>query len=132
MATSPFAAHQFEGFSGDTTPPTIQVVLDPGILWPPDRRIVEVTASITVSDDTDSNPRVSLVSITSSDPDSGMDPLDVPNDIQGADFGSDDRHFQLRAERGTADRVYKVTYRVMDLAGNSTLATATVTVKKPK
>jgi len=60
------------------------------------------------------------------------DPLDVPNDIQGADFGSADRHFQLRAERGTADRVYKVTYRVMDLAGNSTLATATVTVKKPK
>ena len=39
---------------------------------------------------------------------------------------------RLRAERGTVDRTYKVTYRVMDLAGNSSLATATVAVKKPK
>jgi hypothetical protein len=54
----------------------------------------------------------------------------VPNDIQGAVFGSDDRSFALRAERhGNGNgRVYTITYRATDDAGNTTLATAIVTV----
>ena len=38
--------------------------------------------------------------------------------------------FKLRAERagGEEDRVYTITYEVTDFCGNSTLATATVTV----
>jgi len=57
----------------------------------------------------------------------------VPDDIDEAAFGTDDRSFELRATRasGSSDgRVYTITYRATDSAGNSTLATATVLVPR--
>ena len=54
----------------------------------------------------------------------------VESDIEGAEFGTDDRQFSLRAERsgGEGGRVYTITYRARDAAGNTATATATVTV----
>lgn len=79
---------------------------------------------------------MTLVSIRSNEPDNGLGDGDTPNDIQGADYGSDDRQFQLRAERsgkGTG-RVYTVTYAVTYRPANAlspsieTMVTAAVTV----
>ncbi len=67
LTTQPFPVSQFEGFVGDTTPPIIDVVLNPSMLWPPNHRMVEVKAEITVLDETDPDPEVRLVSITSSE-----------------------------------------------------------------
>ena len=55
---------------------------------------------------------------------------DTPNDIQGAALGTDDRSFQLRAERSAkgTGRIYTVTYRATDASGNGKTASATVTV----
>ena len=76
--------------------------------------------------DADPNATVTLLSVTSNEPDNGLGDGDRPNDI----VILDDFTFDLRAERsGTGDgRVYTITYQVTDFCGNSTVASATVTV----
>ena len=106
----------------DTTPPTLSVALSPNSIWPPNNKMVPITATITVSDLCDPNPQVRLVSITSNGP------LGA-GDIQ-AILNADTRSFQLRATRaGSGDgRIYTVTYRATDASGNSTVKTAQVLV----
>lgn len=130
LTTDAFLARQFEGFTEDDNPPSLEVSLSPRLLWPPNHRLVDVEATITVQDDVDPHPVVRLVSISSSEPGNGLGDGDTPNDIQGADTGTDDRQFQLRAERsGTgADRTYTVVYEATDSAGNVTTVSTTVTV----
>ena len=49
-----------------------------------------------------------------------------------AAFGTDDRQFELRAERsgGGSGRVYTITYEAEDHSGNKTTRSVTVTVPK--
>ena len=63
-------------------------------------------------------------------PDSGLDPDDMPNDIQGWTTGTDDRSGLLRAERFKNARIYTLTYQAEDLAGNTAPCQPTVTVPK--
>jgi hypothetical protein len=114
----------------DTTPLSLRVTLTPSVLWPPNHRLVTITADIQVSDGTDPVPAVTLVSITSSEPDDGLGDGDTAGDIQSASIGTDDRTFQLRAERsGTGPgRVYTVVYRATDRYGNARTVTAQVFV----
>ncbi len=109
----------------DTTPPTLQVAPSPSSLWPPNNKLVAVTAAVAVSDGLDPNPRVRLVSITCDD---GCNPT---NDIVGTAFGTDDREFKLRAQRagGGEGRTYTITYSATDAAGNAAQQTATVKVR---
>ncbi len=130
FTTGPFLASQFEGFVADTTPPTLEVSVSPSILSPPNHRLVTIGASVTAQDNLDPNPTVELVSITANEPVNGKGDGNTESDIEDAAFGTDDREFTLRAERsGTGKgRIYTITYRARDAAGNATLATATVTV----
>ena len=108
----------------DTTPPTLSVTLTPATLWPPNNKLVPVTASITVKDDYDPAPEIKLESITASET------LAV-GDIQDAQFAADDRSFSLAAKRAgnnMAGRIYIVTYSATDASGNKATASATVTV----
>jgi uncharacterized repeat protein (TIGR01451 family) len=119
----------------DVVAPTLSVSVSPTFLWPPNHKLVEVTATITASDDCDPDPVVMLVSITSNEPEFGfLGNGDKGPDIVGAAFGTDDRAFFLRAERGTrahsTGRVYTIVYRVTDASGNTTEASTTVTVPK--
>ena len=119
----------------DTAPPSLHVTLSPNALWPPNHRLVQITATVQTSDGCDANPAVALVSITSNEPDNGLGDGDQPNDIQAVaggpiPFGTDVRAFLLRAERsgsGTG-RVYIVNYMVRDASGNESLASAQVFV----
>jgi hypothetical protein len=109
----------------ETTAPVVEVTATPDTLWPPDHRYRDVTASVSVTD-ADPSTAVELVSVTSNEPDNGEDDGNTVNDIVIVD----DFHFELRAERsgvGTG-RVYTITYLVTDACGNSTSASATVTV----
>jgi len=109
---------------GDTTPPTLSVTLTPVTLWPPNNKMVSVTATITVKDDYDPEPEIKLESITASE-------TLAANDIQNAQLGTDDRQFSLTAEReGTnlAGRIYTITYSATDASGNKTTASATTIV----
>ena len=110
----------------DAVPPLVEVSVTPDTLWPPNHKYVTVQATVDVSDNIDPNPTLTLVSVTSNEPDNGLGDGDTPDDIViVGDFT-----FKLRAERsGTGDgRIYTITYQVTDACGNSTIATATVTV----
>jgi hypothetical protein len=110
----------------DDVPPTLEPTVSPDTLWPPNHKYVTVVPKPNVSDNTDPNPTVTLVSVTSNEPDDGLGDGDMPNDIVINEDGTID----LRAERsGTGDgRIYTITYRATDACGNTTEATATVTV----
>lgn len=113
----------------DSTPPTLSVTLTPSTLWPPNRKMVPVTATINVRDDFDPNPVVQLVSITANEQ-LGKDDISVKGGKLTNIF-TDTRQFQIMAERegkNKVGRIYTVTYTAFDGSGNQTRASATVTV----
>jgi len=114
----------------DEIAPTLEVTVSPDTLWPPNHKYVTVEPTITVSDNFDPNPTVTLVSVVSNEPDDGLGDGDTPNDIVIHPDGTID----LRAERsGTGEgRIYTITYQATDACGNSTVATATMTVPHSK
>jgi hypothetical protein len=87
---------------------------------------VTVRAHVDAADNFDPDPTVTLVSVTSNQPDNGLGDGDLPDDIVIVN----DFVFKLRAERGggEGDRIYTITYQVTDDCGNVTYVTATVTV----
>jgi len=116
----------------DTTPPELDVALDPDALWPPNHKLRTIEATIEVTDVCDPNPIVQLEQIQSDEPDDGTGDGATTDDIQGAALGTDDREFDLRSERqGNGDgRVYSVTYQASDASENTTEETDEVTVPK--
>ena len=116
----------------DVTPPEIAVSVSPDTLWPPNHEMVEISATVIVSDVGDPNPSVVLTSIVSNEPDDAKGNGDgkTVNDIQDADIGTEDYNFLLRAERaGDGDgRIYTITYTVTDASGNSATGVAYVMV----
>ena len=112
----------------DTTPPVVDLHVNPTTLWPPNHRMVDVTAGLDVQEC--GAFTVTLVSVTSNEPDNGLGDGDTADDVQGADNGSDDRGFQVRAERsGTGSgRIYTVVYRVVDAGGLATDVTKEIRV----
>src|SRR4029453_15517961 len=84
----------------DTTPPQLSLSVSPARLWAPNHKLVTVTATIVATDTCDANPAIRLVSTRRKEPANGLGDGDQPRDIQGAAFGTDDRQFQLRNERG--------------------------------
>jgi hypothetical protein len=114
----------------DTTPPTLSLVPDPAILWPPNHKLRDVEVTVLVQDACDPDPAVVLTSLTSSEPDNGTGDGDTVGDIQGADIGTDDRNVRLRAERaGTGSgRTYAAIYTATDASGNNTPAMTEVAV----
>jgi hypothetical protein len=111
----------------DAIAPTFDSVsVTPNVLWPANHKYVDVTATIFVSDNVDPNPVITLISVTSNEPDNGEDDGNTVNDIVIAD----DYHFKLRAERsgvGTG-RLYTIIYKVTDSCGNEATQSASVTV----
>jgi hypothetical protein len=108
----------------DQTPPTLSVTLSPNTLWPPNDKLVPITAAITVKDDYDPEPEIKLESISASE-------TLADGDIQDAQLGTDDRSFSLAAKRAgnnMAGRIYTVTFSATDASGNKATASATVTV----
>ncbi|OGS94232.1 MAG: hypothetical protein A3H31_07445 [Gallionellales bacterium RIFCSPLOWO2_02_FULL_57_47] len=108
----------------DVTPPALSFTLSPGMLWPPNDKLVAINATIAVHDDYDPEPEIKLESITASEP-------LAAGDIQDAQLGTDDRDFYLAAKRAgnnQAGRIYTVTYSATDGSGNKATASATVSV----
>jgi len=106
----------------DIAPPSLDVSLSPAVLWPPNHRMTPITATVTVTDDSDPQPRIQLISVVSNEPDDG--------DIQGVDLGTDDRSFAVRAERlGRGEgRIYTVTYSATDASGNTSVSQSRIVV----
>jgi len=113
----------------DTRPPVVTVSVTPSALWPANHKLVHVEARVRVQECR--SYTVSLESIQSDEPDDGLGDGDTAGDTQGAELGSADHNFELRAERsgGGKGRTYTVTYRVVDAGGMETVAKARVFVR---
>ena len=111
----------------DTTPPEINATVTPEVLWPPNHKYAEIKANVTAYDICDPSPEITLVSVTSNEPDNGIgDGNTIYDFVIVNDFT-----FNLREERaGTGSgRIYTITYKATDASGNSALASVTVTVE---
>ena len=111
----------------DNTPPSIDAIsASPDMIWPPNHKMVPVTISVSVFDNCDTNPTSQIISITSNEPENGLGDGDTAPDweITG------DLTASLRAERAGkgSGRVYTITVRCTDHAGNSADREVTVTV----
>ncbi len=114
----------------DVTPPDIDVELNRYVLWPPNHKMVDIYATITVEDNCDPAPTFVLTSVSSNEPDNGYGDGNTEGDIQGAEIGMPDVEFQLRSERagGGDGRIYTIVYTAMDESGNTADFTAEVRV----
>jgi hypothetical protein len=117
----------------DTTPPAVTIEMSPSEIWPPNHKMVEVVATLHIDDCTADGaepPTVMLVSVTSNEPANDRGDGNTEPDIMGAEAGTEDYHFMVRAERagGGSGRVYTVTYLVTDGMGNSTETSAELRV----
>ncbi|WP_068784573.1 endo-1,4-beta-xylanase [Paenibacillus phocaensis] len=118
----------------DTTPPVLKLTASPSVLSTPNHKLVPIKVTWQATDEGSGIDSIKLVSITSNESDNGLGDGDTANDIQGADYGTADPEFLLRAERsgkGTG-RIYTITYEATDKAGNKTTAQTTVQVPKGK
>jgi hypothetical protein len=110
----------------DTTPPNIvSISASPGVLWPPNHQMVNVTVSVIASDLVDPAPMSHIVSVSSSQPIDGTGDGDTAPDwvITGP------LTLQLRSERSSGImRVYTITVAATDAAGNTSQRSVTVTV----
>jgi predicted extracellular nuclease len=129
LQTTLFAPDQFRVSDHDPvivglcTPPSLTVTVSPESLWPPNHKYVTIQAAFDATADVSS---ITLLSITSNEPDNGQGDGDMPNDIVIVDNDT----FKLRAERsgGGEGRIYTITYQAVNSCGNTVTATATVTV----
>ena len=117
----------------DTTPPEMSIAAHPSVLWPPNHRLVPITAVVHATDACGA-PRIVLESIRSSEPDDAPGSGHTAPDIRGAQIGEADFEFLLRAERAGPEsgRVYTITYSAADASGNEASADAAVRVPKSR
>ena len=111
----------------DEIPPTIDAIyLTHDVLWPANHKYVPVDVNIFASDNFDTDVDVSLLSVTSNEPDNGAGDGNTVNDIMIVN----DLLVKLRAERSGrgSGRIYTMTYQATDDCGNTATAEATVTV----
>jgi VCBS repeat protein/HYR domain-containing protein/thrombospondin type 3 repeat protein len=116
----------------DTTPPTLSLAVSPSALWPPNHRMVPVQVTWQTSDVCDPSPGVTLVSVSSSEPDDvpGDEDGETTADIGGAAVATADGEILLRAERAGEGpgRTYELNYVVQDRSGNASPGLGVVTV----
>lgn len=98
-------------------PPTIACSASPGVLWPPNGKLVPIAVTVTTTNAT----IFTLVSVVANE--AGR------RDVQGWSPGAPDVNGLLRASRrGHHDRVYTLTYRAANAAGDAATCATTVTV----
>jgi len=113
--------------------PQVTVGVTPSTLWPPNHRLVAIRAVVSVSASC-STSSIALASVVSSEPDDAAGHGDgaTIGDIRGADAGSPDFEFELRAERiaSGGGRTYTLTYRSTSATG--VLGTGSAVVSVPE
>ena len=114
----------------DKTAPTLNVSFDQSVITEKNHKLVPIKASVKANDNLSGIASIELVSIVSNQPDNGKGDGNTTQDIQGAEFGTFDTDFFVRAERsGSGDRIYTVTYKATDNAGNSVVSSQNIVVK---
>ena len=117
----------------DKTGPIVNLSLSPSLLWPPNHKFVEVNATVSAFDACGTVESIVLHSIVASEGANIIGSGNTSPDIIEANYNTHDLVFKLRAERSGPNRkrIYTVTYKATDNAGNSTLRSAEVVVEGP-
>ncbi|HZN00751.1 MAG TPA: Calx-beta domain-containing protein, partial [Pyrinomonadaceae bacterium] len=132
---SPSSASGTINNTADSTPPVITLIPNVNMtLWPPDHtyRSISVTDFVaSASDNCDATVDINDVYITKITSDEAEDGAGDGNTLNDIVIAADCKTAQLRSERSVLGngRVYTITFKVVDSAGNFTTATATVTVR---
>ncbi len=110
----------------DTKPPEISETATPDVLWSPDHQYVEVKVNVTATDVCDPSPKITLLSVTSNEPDNGKGDGNTVDDFVIVDNYT----FSFRAERAGigSGRTYTIAYKATDASNNTATASVTVTV----
>ena len=119
------AIHTTNPCDHDTVAPTITAVsASPNSLWPPNHKWWTITVAYTLADNC--GPAAASLSVASNEPVNGLGDGNTAPDWEVVDANT----VRLRAERsGTGDgRVYTITIRAVDTAGNIALESVRVTV----
>jgi hypothetical protein len=106
----------------DKTAPTLTCRATPSLLFPPILLLIPVKVSVQAADATSGTAGFTLLSVQTS---SGNHPLDVVGWTTGT---ADTQGFLRAITDGLRDRVYTLTYRAADVAGNTATCAATVRV----
>jgi len=119
----------YQALLGDMTPPVISAVTaSPGLLWPPNHKMVPIKLTVMATDDVTNPPLCRVVSVTSNEPRNGTGDGNTSSDWTFGGTGPLD--LSLRAERaGTLkDRIYTVTVTCNDAAGNESSKSVDIVV----
>ena len=115
------------------TMPNLAVNFDPEVFGSMDGRMVPVEAHFDHCDFCDSNPKLELLSIRiveKRETGAQIRLVDLETtDVEGAQLGTDDRAFALRATGADQDRRYEITWRLTDKSGKSRELTAPIWMK---
>jgi hypothetical protein len=114
----------------DTEPPVVTLSVTPDVVWSPNHKMIPITPTITATDNVDANPVVELVGVTTTEPDDAQGDGHTVNDVE---VTADGQIF-VRSERSGkgGSRVYTITFRATDAAGNVGFASANVVVPKSR
>ena len=114
----------------DTEPPVVTLTVTPDTLWSPNHKMIAITPTVTATDNVDANPQVELVGVTMTEPDDAQGDGHTVNDVQVTPDGQ----IFVRSERSGkgGSRVYTITFRATDAAGNTAFASADVVVPKSR
>jgi pimeloyl-ACP methyl ester carboxylesterase len=117
----------------DTTGPELTVSLNPELLWPPNHRYVDITATVEATDLCGTVESILLDNIVVSEADLEIGSGHTSFDVAAASYNTEDLFFKLRAERSGRNRtrVYTITYKATDNSGNATYTSADVVVENP-
>ena len=101
----------------DKTDPVLRLRVDPLILWPADGRLRNVEVEGVVKDSLSGADKFTLIAVDSNH-------RNDAGDMAGWTLGTQDTRGQLRAEfTGIFNpRIYRLTYKAVDKAGNETIA----------
>ncbi|MEK3883744.1 sugar-binding protein [Paenibacillus sp. PL2-23] len=97
----------------DRTGPVLQVNTNLQSLWPPNGKFHDIIVDVSAEDELSGTASIVLTGISSNE-------AGELEDIQDAEYGTFDTRFKLRAKRegSGSGRVYTVSYRATDAAGN--------------
>ncbi|WP_373459901.1 OmpL47-type beta-barrel domain-containing protein [Neobacillus driksii] len=115
----------------DKTAPTLNVSFDQSVLTDRNHQLVPIKVLVDAKDTLSGVALFELVSVVSNQMDNGKGDGNTSQDIQGAEIGTSDTNFSVRVERsGSGDRVYTVTYKATDNAGNTVTTSQDIVVKQ--
>jgi Mg-chelatase subunit ChlD len=114
----------------DKTAPTLNVSFNQSTISSKNHKLIPIIAFVDAEDIHSGIETIQLLSIESNQPDNGKGDGNTDEDIQGAELGTFDTEFSLRAERTRNEsRIYTVTYKATDKAGNSVIRSEQIVVK---